>query len=102
MSWWLLGALAIGTYLCRWAGLVVLQGRELPSRLEEVLRVAPAALIGGLVFSQTFTDAGGIAVDARVAGVALAAVLAARGSSLLTVLVAGVGVVAVLRSLGVG
>jgi branched-subunit amino acid transport protein len=100
--WVTIGALTIITALIRASGPVILGGRELPSRLMDVIALLAPALLAALVLVETVgTDDGVIELDARLAGVAAAgAVLAARRSMLWAVAAAAF-TAAALRALGV-
>lgn len=102
MSWPLIIGLGIAAYAFRWAGLTSLRGRELRPVVDELLRLLPIALIGGLVFTETFADGGSsLTVDARVLGLGAAGAAVWLRLPLLGVFLAGVGTVAVARLAGV-
>ena len=97
MSWLLIVALLVGTYLIRAAGLLVLKDRELPRPLTHALTFVPAALLSALIAVQAVTTDGQFDLDARVFGVlaALAAVVSRRRFAI--VFVVGIGTTAVAR-----
>lgn len=102
MSWLAIAVLAVGTYLLKAVGPLVVGGRTLPPRVDALLALLPPALLAALVAVQTLGGTGGIAFDARVAGVAVAAVAVWRRAPFLVVIVAGTVTAALLRAAGVG
>lgn len=102
MSGMAIAALAVGTYLLKAVGPVVVGGRPLPPRVDHLLALLPPALLAALVAVQTVGGDGGIVLDARVAGVAVAAVAVWRRAPFLVVIVAGTATAALLRAVGVG
>lgn len=97
-----LAVLALGTYAVKALGPLLSAGRQIPPALQALATLLPAALLAALVANQTFADAGGLTLDARVVGVGLAAVAVAwRAPFAVAVLVGAVGT-AVTRLLGWG
>ncbi len=74
-------AVALGTYIWKSAGPLVLGNRTLPPRLQSVISLMPAALLAALVVTASVADAKAWKFDARLVGVAVAvvALLAKRG-----------------------
>ena len=97
MSWSLVVALAIGTYLCKLTGLVLIGSRRLPAVVTRCLALVPAALITALVVKDTFSTGNDLVLDARAAGVAAAGVAAWRRAPLLVVIAVGAGVTVLVR-----
>jgi len=66
--------LALGTYLLKAAGPLVLGGeRKLPPLLERLTLLMPAALLAGLVATSALVDDQRWSLDARLIGLAVAA-----------------------------
>jgi branched-subunit amino acid transport protein len=97
-----LGALAVGTYAIRAAG-ILLRGRlVLPDWLRNLLPVAATTLLAALIATAVFTDAGRLSLGvARPAGVLVGAVLAWRRAPFAVVVVAAAATAALLRLAGV-
>jgi len=100
MTWTLVLSLAAIAYAVKVLGLVVAGGRTLPAPVERCLGLVPPALIAALIVTDTFSTAGDLVIDARVAGVGAAVVLAVRRAPLIAVIVAGAVVTAGVRALG--
>ena len=98
-TWPALAALAVGSYALKALGLVVLGGRTLPPRLEELLGMLPAALFGALIVVSTFGDGESLVIDARVAGLAAAALAIWRRASVVVVVVAAAAATALVRAI---
>ena len=64
--------LAGGTYVLKSAGPLVLGGRRLPSSLQTLVDLLPAALLASLTLVSTFSDGEQLVMDARVVGLAVA------------------------------
>lgn len=94
--------LAVGTYLVKAFGPVLLAGRSLPAWLTRAADLLPAALLAALVATQTFGGEGGLTLDARAAGVAVAAVAVWLRAPFALVVLLGAASTAGLRALGVG
>lgn len=93
---------------CALAFLTKIVGYVIPPRLvegERTMRVStllPAALLTGLIITQTFADGQSLVIDARVGALVVAAILLWRGAGFITVVVAGALVAALLRLAGLG
>ncbi|MCA0178962.1 MAG: AzlD domain-containing protein [Actinobacteria bacterium] len=92
---------------CLFAFLLKFSGYVVPARLLEGPRVSrisallPAALLSGLIVTQTFAgDAGRIVLDARLAAVAVAGILLWRKANFLVVVGAAAATAALLRLAG--
>ena len=48
--WWMIFGMAAVTYLPRAIPLTLLEGRELPSAVQQILRNIPYAVLGALIF----------------------------------------------------
>lgn len=93
---------------CALAFLTKIVGYVIPPRLvegERTMRVStllPAALLTGLIITQTFADGQSLGIDARVGALLVAAILLWRGAGFITVVVAGALAAALLRLAGLG
>ncbi|HPF81994.1 AzlD domain-containing protein [Nostocoides australiense] len=92
---------------CALAFLLKLSGYFVPARLMEGPRTSrisallPAALLAGLIVTQTVAGSGGrIVLDARLAAVAVAAILLWRKANFLVVVGAAAATAALLRLSG--
>jgi branched-subunit amino acid transport protein len=82
--WVTIGVLAAATALIRAAGPVTLGGRELPSRLMDVIALLAPALLAALVLVETVGgEERSLELDARLLGVAVAGGVLASGRSML-------------------
>ena len=83
--WVTIGVLTVGTALIRAAGPVLLGGRELPPRLQNVIALVAPALLAALVVVETVgaPEGGSLEFDARLLGVAGAAVALRAGAPML-------------------
>lgn len=97
-SWPALAALAVGSYVLKALGLVVLGNRQLPARVEELLGLLPAALFGALVVVSTFGDDQSLVLDARAAGLAAAGIAVWRKAGFVVVVLAAAITTALVRA----
>lgn len=103
-AWWWIAILAAG--LLAW--LTKLAGHLVPQRVTDnprVFRIAglvTVALLAALAATQTFTTAGALSFDARVAAIAVAAVALILRAPFIVVVAAAAAVAAGLRALGWG
>lgn len=97
MGWPLIIALVVGTWAIRATGLIVLNDRDVPPLVTQVLAFVPAALLASLVAVQTVSTDGAYDVDARLAGVVAALVAVFFRASFGRVFLVGVGVTALVR-----
>lgn len=100
MTWPAILALALGTYLLKAAGPLLLGGRRLPGGVTRLVALMPPALLAGLVAVQVLARPDSLRPGARLAGVVVAALLAWRRAPFLVVVVAGCGATAMARALG--
>lgn len=100
MTWQLVAALGLGSYLLRLGGLGRSGGGGRPPWADTIFSLVPAAMLGALITVQTISGDGGYSIDARLPGVAAASATAGLGGSFTLVVIAGVLVTAVLRALG--
>lgn len=96
-----IGALAIGTYAIRVAGVIMADRLALPEHGSRLLRLAAVALLAALAATAALTDAGVLAGPARPAGVMVGALLAWRRLPFALVIIAAALTTAALRQLGV-
>lgn len=93
---------------CALAFLTKVVGYVIPPRLvegERTMRVStllPAALLAGLIVTQTFADGPSVVFDARIGALVVAALLLWRGAGFITVVIAGALAAALLRLAGLG
>jgi uncharacterized membrane protein len=99
VSWAAILALAAGTYVLKAVGPVLLGGRSLSPGLTRVIGLLPPAVLAGLVAVQTFSAAGALVFDARVAGLAAAGVAVWRRWPFLAVVILAVAATATVRFL---
>jgi branched-subunit amino acid transport protein len=100
--WLTIGALTVITALIRASGPVALGGRDLPSRLRDVIALLAPALLAALVLVETVgTDDGSLRLDARLVGVVVAAGVLAVGRGMLWAVAAAAVTAAAARAIGV-
>ena len=99
--WVTIGVLAVATAAIRASGPVLLGGRELPLRMQEVVSLLAPALLAALVVVETFSaSAGGeLELDERALGVGAAGIVLLRGGSALPAVAVAATVTAVARAL---
>lgn len=97
-TWLLIAALAAVTIAIKAAGPLVLGGRPLPPRFNQVVALLPAAVLAALVVTSTLADGQELSVDAATVGVAVAGVLVWRRVPLPVAVVVAVVVAAGLRA----
>lgn len=90
---------AVGTYALKAAAPLVLGGRPLPRWLDELAKVAPAALLAALVVSSTVGDGQRLTFDPRVGGVVVAALALWRKAGFITTVGLAVAATAILRAI---
>ena len=89
MTWIVMVAVGVGSYLFRVGPLLVLQRVSLSDRADQLIRHAGTAAITGLIVLSTKQSATGSAAVPTVLAVTVAAVLAARRASMLRLLTIG-------------
>jgi branched-subunit amino acid transport protein len=97
--WITLIALAIGTFLSKAAGTLVLGGRDLSPRALNVTALVAPAILAALVMFETFSADGGVAIDARAAGLGAALVALLAKAPMIVVILDAAAVTAGLRAL---
>jgi branched-subunit amino acid transport protein len=88
---------AIGTIVLKATGPVLLGGRQLPARLDAVVRLAGPALLAALVATNTFAYGQRLTIDARVVGLGVAAVAIRFRAPALLVIVLAAAATALVR-----
>ena len=99
MSWTLVTALIVGTYVLRAAGLVAMAWIDVPRIVMDVVSWAPAALIAGVVAFGTVGDPAGVVFDARAVGVAAGLVAVLLRAPFVIVFGVTVGITALVRAM---
>jgi branched-subunit amino acid transport protein len=95
MTWIVVVAVGVGSYLFRLGPLLVLQRVSLSDRADQLIRYAGTAAITALIVVSTKQSATGSAVVPTVLAVGIAALLAARRASMLRLLTIGGAIYAV-------
>jgi branched-subunit amino acid transport protein len=101
-AWLTVLVVAGATITIKAAGPVILGGRQLPSRVLDVVALLPAALLAALVAVLTLQADGRLVLDARLVGVAVAAVAIWLRTPILLVVVLAAAATAAARALGIG
>ena len=89
--------LATGTFALKAAGPVLLGARQLPTGLQTVIDLLPAALLAALAIVSTLGDGRSLVVDARVVGLAVAAIALWRRAPFVLVVVLASAATAIAR-----
>lgn len=92
--------LAAGTYALKAAGPLVLGDRRLPTRVQVVVDLLPAALLASLAVVSTVADGRAVLVDARVVGMLVAGIALWRRAPFVIVIVVASAATAAVRALG--
>ncbi len=90
-------ALAAGTFLLKSAGPLLLGARRLPSGLQAVVDLLPAALLASLAIVSTVGDARSIVLDARIVGIVVAGLALWRRAPFVVVIVLASAATALTR-----
>ncbi|WP_432834032.1 AzlD domain-containing protein [Dactylosporangium sp. CA-092794] len=101
MSWIVIAALAVGTYLLRFAGPVLRDRISVSEPVKRYLTLAAVALLAALIATSALLDGTHFVGIARPAGVLVGAVLAWRRAPFVVVVVAAALTAALLRVAGV-
>ncbi|HSI67130.1 MAG TPA: AzlD domain-containing protein [Planococcus sp. (in: firmicutes)] len=91
--WWMIIGMAIVTYIPRAIPLTLLEGRELPAPVQNVLRNIPYAVLGALIFPAVLFIQDNIWFG--VIGVAAAFGIAFAGANVIFVVLGSIAVLAV-------
>jgi branched-subunit amino acid transport protein len=97
MSWFAIGALAVGTYAMRLAGPLLRSRVTLSETVKRYLSLGAVALLAALIATAGLVEHGGFAGVARAAGVGVGAVLAWRRLPFVVVVVAAAATAALIR-----
>lgn len=99
MSWTVLLALGVVSYVLKAAGPLLAGGRQLGPQVRQSLDLVALPLLAALILVQTLDGGHRLVIDARVPALAAAAVLAWRRAPFLMVVLAAAGTAAGLRGL---
>ena len=91
--------LGLGTYALKAAGPLLLGGRRLPTAVERIAQLLPAALLASLVAVSTVAGDRALVVDARLAGVVAGGVALRLRAPFIVVVAVAVAVTGVVRAL---
>ena len=89
--------LACGTFLLKSAGPVLLGTRRLPTRVQSVVDLLPAALLAALAIVSTVGDARSLVIDARIVGLFVAGIALWRRAPFVVVIVLASAATALTR-----
>ena len=92
-------ALALGVYVQRAAGMLLVDAERLPAWARKVLDALPLTIIAAVIALTTVADDGELVLDPRAAGVLVAGLCAARRLPMLVAVFAAAATTAVLRAL---
>lgn len=99
MSWVAILTLAAGTFALKASGPFLLGERQLPSVLNRLAGLLPAALLAALIADSVVAGDRRVVIDARLAGFVAAAVAVWLKASFLVVVIAGCAATALARAL---
>lgn len=91
--WWMVLGMAAVTYIPRAIPLTFLEGRELPPRVQNVLRNIPYAVLGALIFPAIFFVQENIWFG--IIGAAAAFSIALTGANVMLVVLGSIAVLAI-------
>ncbi len=92
--------LAGGTYALKAAGPLVLGSRRLPTRIQMLVDLLPAALLASLAIVSTVGDGEAVVLDARLVGLVVAGVALWRRAPFVVVIVVASAATALVRAIG--
>ena len=92
--------LAAGTYALKAAGPLVLGDRRLPTRVQVLVDLLPAALLASLAVVSTVAAGRAVVFDARVVGMLVAGLALWRRAPFVVVIVLASAATAAVRALG--
>lgn len=93
-------SVAVGTYVWKAAGPLLLGNRTLPLRVEAIMGMMPGALLAALVVTATVADGRRWSFDARIVGLAAAIVALVARRGFVTVVVVAALATAAARAAG--
>jgi branched chain amino acid efflux pump len=97
-GWTVVLLVGVATIAMKGAGPVLFGGRELPSRLTNVMTLLAPAVLTALIVTAALGGDRRFEFDARLVGVAVAGVALWRKAPILIVLVAAAGATALVRA----
>lgn len=97
--WLVVAAVGVGTAAIKALGPVLLGGRPLPARANDLVELLAPALLGSLVATQAFASDRALVLDERLVGVAVAAIALALRAPVLLVVVLAAASTALVRLL---
>ncbi len=92
--------MTVGTFVLKSAGPLVLGARALPTAVQRVVDLLPAALLAALAIVSTLGDGQSIAIDARLVGLIAAGVALWRKAPFVVVIVVASAATALTRFIG--
>lgn len=90
--------LALGTYVLKSAGPLLLGARRLPSGIQGIVDLLPAALLASLALVSTVGDGRSVVLDARVVGLVVAGIALWRRAPFVLVIVLASAATALTRA----
>lgn len=100
LTWSAVLALAIGVYVQRGAGAVLIDTERIADNYRRIMAALPLAIISAVVALATLSSNGELELDAKVGGVAAAAVCAWRKLPMFVIVIAAAFTTATLRLVG--
>lgn len=100
MTWTVILSVFAGTFAARAAGPMLLRGRVLPAKIEDLLIAVAVALLAALVAVGTLTKGHHLVIDARLGGLAVAALAAWRRAPFVVIIASAAVTAALLRLAG--
>lgn len=91
---------AAGTYALKAAGPLVLGSRRLPTRIQLLVDLLPAALLASLAIVSTVGDGEAVVLDARLVGLVAAGIALWRRAPFVVVIVVASAATALVRAVG--
>jgi branched-subunit amino acid transport protein len=98
--WIAIVAVTLANAAIKAAGPVLAGGRELPSRVNDVIALLTPTLLATLVVTETFGEDGHLVLDERALGVGVAAVAIVLRAPVLLAVILAVVVTALIRLIG--
>lgn len=92
--------MTVGTFAMKSAGPLVLGARSLPTSVQRVVDLLPAALLAALAIVSTIGNGQSIDIDARLVGLTAASIALWRRAPFVVVIVVASAATAMARSVG--
>lgn len=92
--------MTVGTFAMKSAGPLVLGARSLPTSVQRVVDLLPAALLAALAIVSTIGNGQSIDIDARLVGLTAAGIALWRRAPFVVVIVVASAATAMARSVG--